>query len=306
MHLTLRQLQVFAAVARHASFSKAAAELHLTQPAVSIQVRHLEEAVGLDLFERVGRQLYLTEAGHEMLHYSRSIADQLGEAAEVFAQMKDVRRGRLSVAVATTANAFASHLLAAFSRRYPAATISLDVTNRATLLRQLADNQTDMVIMGKPPADQDLVGTAFMDNPLVVIAPPDHPLAADRTSRLPLRSITGERFVVRERASGTRAAMERFFAKHEVALDIGMELTSNEALKQAVAAGLGLGIVSGHTLEPELRAGQLKVLDVAHFPIRRQWFVVHRRGKRLSPIAQAFKTFVIDEAENVWTGPSLP
>lgn len=300
MHVTLRQLQVFRAVADHASFSKAAAALHLTQPAVSIQVKHLEDAAGLALIERLGRQLFLTEAGREMLHYSRSIAQQLDEAREAFAQMKDARRGRLAVAVATTANSFASHLLAAFSRDYPDASISLDVSNRGVLIGQLRDNATDIVIMGQPPPDLDVIDEAFMDNPLVVIAPPGHPLVTAGNKRVPLKAIIGERFVVRESASGTRAAMERFFAKHEIALQIGMEMTSNEALKQAVAAGLGLGIASRHTLGPELRAGQLAILPVAHFPIVRQWFVVHRRGKRLSPIAQAFKAFVIAEAANVW------
>ncbi len=299
MHLTLRQLQVFAAVAEHASFSKAAAELHLTQPAVSIQVKHLEESIGLPLFERIGKKLFLTEAGSELRYYSQSIAQQLDDAREVFAQLKDASRGQLRVAVATTANSFASHLLAAFSRLYPNAVLSLDVTNRTSLIRQLRNNETDMVIMGRPPAELELVGEPFMDNPLVVIAAPDHPLAAgDR--RLRLNAITDERFVVRETGSGTRAAMQRFLTEHGLDITIGMEMTSNEALKQAVAAGLGLGVTSRHTLQPELQAGQLVELDVAHFPIVRQWFVVHRQGKRLSPIAQAFRQFVIDEAANVW------
>ncbi|MEQ8799258.1 MAG: LysR family transcriptional regulator [Salinisphaeraceae bacterium] len=299
MHLTLRQLQVFAAVAEHASFSKAAAELHLTQPAVSIQVKHLEESIGLPLFERIGKKLFLTEAGSELRYYSQSIAQQLDDAREVFAQLKDASRGQLRVAVATTANSFASHLLAAFSRLYPNAVLSLDVTNRTSLIRQLRNNETDMVIMGKPPAELELVGEPFMDNPLVVIAAPDHPLATgDR--RLRLNAITDERFVVRETGSGTRAAMQRFLTEHGLDITIGMEMTSNEALKQAVAAGLGLGVTSRHTLQPELQAGQLVELDVAHFPIVRQWFVVHRQGKRLSPIAKAFRQFVMDEAANVW------
>lgn len=299
MHLTLRQLQVFSAVADQASFSKAAAVLHLTQPAVSIQVRNLEQAVGLPLFERLGKRLYLTEAGREMLHYSRSIAQQIDEAREAVAQMKDAKRGRLSVAVATTANSFASHLLAAFSRRYPEAGLSLDVTNRSSLLRQLRDNDTDIVIMGQPPPEMDLVGEPFMDNPLVVIAPPNHALAR-RRRRASLATIAGERFVAREAESGTRAAMQRFFEAHATDVTIAMEMTSNEALKQAVAAGLGLGIASRHTLGPELQSGQLVVLNVAHFPILRQWYVVHRCGKRLSPIALAFKEFVISESANVW------
>ncbi len=298
MHLTLRQLQVFKAVAEHSSFSKAAAELHLTQPAVSIQVKHLEEAIGLPLFERIGRKLFLTEAGCELRYYSLSIARQLEDAREVFAQLKSTRRGQLRVAVATTANSFASHLLAAFSRLYPEAGLTLDVTNRSSLIRQLRDNETDIVIMGKPPSDMDLVSEPFMDNPLVVIAASGHPMSGRR--RIRLSDITDERFVVRETGSGTRAAMQRFMADHGLDIAIGMEMTSNEALKQAVAAGLGLGVTSRHTLEPEIRAGQLVELNVAHFPIMREWFVVHRQGKRLSPIAKAFRQFVIDEASNVW------
>jgi len=294
MHVTLRQLKVFEAVARNLNYTQAAQELHLTQPAVSMQIKQLEESVGLPLFEQMGKQTYLTEAGREMYHYCRAISQQLSEAEEVIEQLKGVKRGHLDVSVASTANYFATRLLASFINHFPEVSFSLDVTNRATLLRQLEQNDKDIVIMGRPPEDRNLETEAFMENPLVVIAPPDHPLASQ--SKIPLKRLEEEAFVVREPGSGTFIAMERFFTQHGIKLKTGMEMTSNEAIKQAVEAGLGLGIVSIHTLELELETGRLVVLDMVDFPILRHWYVVHRRSKRLSPVAQAFKDFVLSEA----------
>lgn len=298
MHVTLRQLKVFEAVARHLSFTRAAEQLHLTQPAVSMQIKQLEGNLGLPLFEQLGKKVYLTEAGREMYHYSRRIQGELAEAEAVLEELKGVTRGSLAISVASTANYFAPRLLAAFSKRHERVTLSLDVTNRETLLRQLENNEKDLVIMGRPPEGMDLVAEAFMDNPLVVIAPPDHPLA--QLTRVPLARLQQEIFVVREMGSGTRIAMERFFSEQGVTLTTGMEMSSNEAIKQAVGAGLGLGIVSVHTLELELETKRLAVLDVEAFPILRHWYVVHRRGKRLSPVAQAFKAFVLEAAERYW------
>jgi DNA-binding transcriptional LysR family regulator len=292
MHVTLRQLTLFEAVARHLSFTRAAEELHLSQPAVSMQVRQLEEAAGLPLFEKLGKRIHLTEAGREMFHYCQGINQQLREVEEVMAALKGVKRGHLRISVATTANYFATRLLASFTREYPGTTFALEVTNRKTLLRRLADNQTDLVIMGKPPEGLELEAEAFMENPLVVIAPPDHPLTGKRKS-IPLARIQEETFVVREMESGTRIAMERFFAARGVVLRAGMEMTSNEAIKQAVEAGLGLGIVSVHTLELELEAKRLEVLDVEGFPIMRHWYLVHREGKRLSPVASVFRDYLL-------------
>lgn len=297
MHLTFRQLKVFEVVARLLSYTQAAKELHLSQPAVSMQIKQLEENTGLPLFEQMGKQNYLTEAGREMYHYSRSIAQQLDEIEEVMEQLKGLERGKLDISVASTANYFATRLLAAFSSRFPGTSFSLDVTNRETLLLQLEQNEKDMVIMGKPPEETELVAEAFMENPLVVIAPPDHALIGE--TGIPLSRLQDETFVVRESGSGTFIAMERFFAERGVTLTTGMEMTSNEAIKQAVEAGLGLGIVSIHTLELELEAGRLVVLDVDEFPILRHWYVVHRHGKRLSPVGQAFKQFVLTEANTL-------
>jgi len=293
MHLTLRQLEVFEAVARHLSFTRAAEELHLSQPAVSMQIRQLEETAGMPLFEKLGKQIHLTEAGREFFHYSQAIGRQLEELAEVVEALKGVQTGHLRISVATTANYFATRLLAAFSRRYPGTAFSLDVTNRKTLLDQLASNETDLVIMGKPPEGLDLDATAFMENPLVIIAPPDHPLAGRKD--IPLAELQNEVFVAREEQSGTRIAMERFFQERGVRLKTGMEMTSNSAIKHAVEAGLGLGIVSIHTLELELEAGRLVVLDVQGFPIERHWYLVTVRGKRLPPVARAFFDFLMGE-----------
>lgn len=299
MNITFRQLKVFEAVARHLSYTQAAQELHLTQPAVSMQIKQLEETTGLPLFEQLGKKTYLTEAGREMYQYSHSISALLSEAEEVLEQLKGVQTGRLNISVASTANYFATRLLAAFAKQYPGTSFSLDVTNRATLLDQLAHNEKDMVIMGMPPEGMDLVTEAFMENPLVVIAPPNHPLAGRQ--KIPLAELQKETFVVREPGSGTFIAMERFFTEHGVNFTTGMEMTSNEAIKQAVEAGLGLGIVSIHTLELELDTGRLITLDVDMFPILRHWYVVHRKGKRLSPVAMAFKQFMITQAPRLST-----
>jgi DNA-binding transcriptional LysR family regulator len=297
MHLTLRQLKVFEAVARNGSFTRAAEELHLTQPAVSMQIKQLEDSAGLPLFEQLGKKIYLTQAGEEMNHYCRSIAQQLEEVDRVMEELKGVKRGRLVIAMASTANYFAPRLLATFNQRYPKVSISLDVTNREGLLDHLDANNIDLVIMGRPPEGLDLVAEPFTENPLVVIAPPDHPLV--KTQKIPLEWLQQETFVVREQGSGTRTAMERFFAEKKVRLSTGMEMSSNEAIKQAVQAGLGLGLVSIHTLQLELETHRLAVLDVEYFPIMRHWYVVHRQGKRLSPAAQLFKGFVLKEARGL-------
>ncbi len=297
LHLTFRQLSVFEAVARHLSFSRAAHELHLTQPAVSMQVKQLEENVGTALFEQLGKKIYLTEAGHELAHYSRMIAQQLAEAEAVLSELKGLKRGKLKISVASTANYFAPQLLATFSQRFPTVTVSLNVTNRQALLQQLANNEMDMAIMGQPPDGLDLVAESFMENPLVVIAPINHMLA--RKKSIPLARLEQETFLIREEGSGTRIVMKRFFDAHSIQLHTGMEMSSTEAIKQAVQAGLGLGVVSLHTVELELEARRLKVLDVKDFPIRRHWYIVHRKDKRLTASALAFKNFLIDEANAV-------
>ena len=302
MHLTLRQLRVFEAVARHLSYTRAAEELHLSQPAVSMQVRQLEETAGLPLFERLGKGIELTEAGREIYNYSRSINRSLQEMDEVLQSLKGVNRGRLHVAVASTVNYFAPRLLAAFHQRYPGVTPRLDVTNREILMRLLDSNSIDLAIMGLPPTEIDVESESFMDNPLVVIAPPGHPMAEARA--IPMAHLASEVFVMREPGSGTRQAMERFFKEQGMAIRHGMQMTRDEAVKQAVRAGLGLSVVSLHTIELELETRRLKVLDVEGFPLARKWYLVYRRGKRLSPAARAFRDFVIEEAPRI-AAPAL-
>lgn len=303
MNITFRQLKIFEAVARHLSFTRAAAELHLTQPAVSMQVKQLEQEAGVPLLEQVGKRIHLTEAGAEMHRYSRAISTLLTEAELVFAEMKGLKRGRLNIAVASTANYFVPRLLATFRVRHPEVTVSLDVTNRAGLIRALAENQTDLVIMGQPPEDMDLVAESFMPNPLVVIAPPSHPLAG--VKRVPVQRLQGETFLVREPGSGTRSLMERVFAEKGLNLATPIEMSSTEAIKQGVEAGLGLALLSVHTLEMELALQRLVVLDVEGFPVLRGWYIVYRAGKRLSAVAQAFRDFILQETPAIVHVPQV-
>ena len=296
LNITIRQLKVFESAARNLSYTRAAEELHLSQPGVSMQIKQLEDVVGLALFEQIGKKMHLTQAGREVFAYSQSIGHLLDEAESVLDELKGLHSGRLSISVATTASYFATRLLAAFSQRYQDITISLDITNREALQRQLENNEPDMVIMGQPPDGVDVEADAFMDNPLVVIAPPGHELAGRKN--IPLAEMEDKSFVVRETGSGTRSAIARFFARHNVNFHTGIEMSSNEAIKQAVEAGLGLGIVSIHTLELELETRRLQVLDVADFPIQRHWYIMQRKGKRLSPAAQAFRQFVLAQAKD--------
>lgn len=303
MNVTLRQLKIFDAVARHLSFTKASEELHLTQPAVSMQIKQLEEIIGLPLIELVGKRVHLTEAGEELQRYTRAVTSLLGEAQQVFEEMKGLRRGHLKIAVASTANYFVPRLWAAFRKRHPDVSVSLNVTNRQGLIRALVDNQSDLVIMGLPPEGLDLVAEPFMPNPQVVIAPPSHPLVGAR--QIPLQELQSEAFLVREEGSGTRSLMERVFAEKHLAPATPIEMSSTEAIKQGVEAGLGLALLSVHTLEMELALKRLVVLDVEGFPVLREWYVVHRAGKRLSALAQAFRDFILSETRGIVEVPQV-
>lgn len=296
-NVTLRQIKVFEAVAHHSSYTRAADELYLTQPAVSMQIKQLEENLDVALFEQIGKRIYLTEAGREFHRYSSHIVQQLSEAETVLEELKGVQRGNLNISVVSTAKYFAPRLLAIFSRRFQDVTVSLDVTNRERVLRQLTANEKDIAIMGIPPLDQDLVAKPFTENPLVIVAPPDHPLTAEKN--IPLERLQKETFLMREPGSGTRSAMERFFEERDIHISSSMMMNSNEAIKQAVQAGLGLGIVSVHTVVLELEVQRLAILDVEHLPIMRHWYLVHRQGKRLSPLSQAFKEFILGEAHDI-------
>lgn len=290
--LTLRQFRVFEAVARNLSFSRAAEELHLSQPGVSMQIKGIETILGLPLTEQVGKKIFLTEAGREVLHASQAITARLDDLQANLAQLQGIDSGRLNLAVTSTVNAVATDILVRFRGRHPGVSVHLDVSNRAEVLDLLAANRIDLAIMGQVPENLGLEAIRFMDNPLVVIAPPDHPLA--RKKKVSVDALAAESFLVREAGSGTRGAMERFFATRGLEIRSSMEMSSNEAIKQAVQAGLGLGILSLQTLEMERALKRLAVLNVEGFPIMRHWYIVHRADKRLSPAAQAFKAFVLE------------
>lgn len=304
VNFSLRQLRVFETVARRLSYTRAAEELHLSQPAVSMQVRQLEEEIGLPLFERLGKAVSLTEAGREVFEYSRSINQTLRDLEEVIDSIKGVGAGCLSIAVASTVNYFAPRLLAQFHQRYPGVQLELDIANRERLVRLLEANSVDLVLMGQPPGEVDVESEIFLDNPLVIIAPAEHPLA--EASRIPLAALADEVFIMREPGSGTRLALERHFAEQGIPLHQGMQMTRNEAVKQAVRSGLGLSVVSLHTIELEVETGRLVILDVEGFPLLRHWFLVYRRGKRLSPAARAFRDMILTEAQSLANLVPLP
>jgi DNA-binding transcriptional LysR family regulator len=293
-HVTLRQLRVFEAVARNLSFSRASRELHLTQPGISMQVKKLEEQVGLPLFERIGKKTFLTEAGAELHRHSRVVAQQLRDAEEALAARKGLTQGRLHITMVSTAKYFAPPLLARFLKQHPGVSVKLSANNRETVLRQLADNEVDFAIMGRPPQRMETVAEAFARHPHVIIAAPDHPLAGKR--RIPLERLARETFLIREPGSGTRGLLERLFAERGLPLNVSMEIASNETIKQAVIAGMGISFISRHTIELELKTRRLVVLDLQGLPIVRDWHVVHLAAKQLSPIALALKDFLLTQA----------
>ncbi|KWR75344.1 LysR family transcriptional regulator [Cupriavidus sp. IDO] len=290
---TLRQLKVFETVARHMSFSRAAEELHLTQPAVSTQVRQLENHVGLPLFEQLGKKIYLTPAGHEMLHYSRSIIQQFREAEDAMSQLKGISGGRLNVAVISAGDYFFPRLLAEFMERHEGVTLNLAVHNREELLHQLAGNLTDLAVMVRPPEGMDTINESFAPHPYVIVAAPTHPLVGKRN--IPLAGLTDEAFVSREKGSDTWNSMQEGFAGRLSNLRIAMEIKSTETIKQAVIANMGIAFLSAHTVGLELQTGKLAVLDIEGFPVMLNWYVVHRKNKRLPPVALAFKQFLMEE-----------
>ncbi|MEJ8838272.1 LysR family transcriptional regulator [Ramlibacter sp. AN1133] len=288
---TLRQLKVFEAVARHRSFSRAAEELHLTQPAVSTQVRKLEEHAGLPLFEQLGKKIHLTPAGAQMLQSSREIIQKFQEAEEAMAQYKGVSGGRLNVSVISAGDYFFPRLLVEFAQRHEGVTLNFGVCNREELLAQMKENVTDLAVMVRPPEDEDTVAEPFAPHPYVIVAAPTHPLA--KTPRISVSRVIREPFVVREKGSDTWNSMVDGFGTQLPGLNIAMEIRSTETIKQAVMAGMGVSFLSAHTVSRELQSGSLCILDVQGFPLMLNWFVVHRRTKRLPPVAQAFKNFLL-------------
>jgi len=288
---TLRQLKVFETAARLLSFSRAAEELHLTQPAVSTQIKLLQQHAGVTLFEHLGKKVYLTPAGSELLRYSRAIIELFRQAGEAMAARQGISGGTLNVAVISAGDYFFPQLLAEFSRGAPGVKLNLGVFNREQLLQQLADNLTDLAVMVRPPRELDTIDEPFAPHPYVIVARPDHPLA--RRRRIPLQTLLQERFITRERGSDTWNSMEDGFGAQLAKLDVAMEIRSTETIKQAVIAGMGISFLSAHTIGRELDMRQLAVLDVVGFPVLLQWYVVHMRHKVLAPVAQAFKAFLL-------------
>ncbi len=284
-HLTFRQLETFATVARLGSFSRAAEALHLTQPAVSIQIRQISESVGLPLFEQSGREIRLTAAGQELLRTARELDDSWNRFESAVDALKGLKKGRLRVALVTTAKYFLPRMLGAFCQRYPDIEIELEVANRARIIERLRANEDDLYIMSFPPEELDVVATPFLDNPLVVVAPAAYPLPAGPLS---LADLAPHPFLLRETGSGTRKAVDRHLAANGLTLKVKLALGSNEAIRDLVASGMGLAILSRHVLGEHPEQEGLRILEVAGFPLQQPWSVVHLRQKILSLPAHAF------------------
>jgi DNA-binding transcriptional LysR family regulator len=295
-NVTFRQLRVFTEVAKHLSFVRAAEVLHLTPPAVTMQVKELESAVELPLFHREGRKVALTTAGEYFLVYARKLLATLKDADDAMARLRGVEAGTLAVGLVSTAKYFVPQLLARFCEEHPGIEVRLTVAaNREHLVTLLQAGEVDVAVMGRPPKELAMRAEHFAAHPLVIVAPPDHPLLA--LDHVPVAALAPYRFIVREPDSGTRAAMETFFKQHRVDVQVAMQMPSNETIKQAVIAGMGLAFLSLHTLGLELRAGVLKRLDVEDTPVMRTWNLVHPLGRVLSPAAEAFRYFMLDRAE---------
>lgn len=286
-------MRIFASAAAHLSFTRAAAELHLTPPAVSIQIAQLEREAGQPLFERLGRRLFLTRAGQALLRSSAAVLSQLRIIEEEMAALRGVEGGLLDVGVISAGDYFFPTLLAAFCQRHPGVRVSLSVCNRDELIRRLDHNRVDLAVMSQPPEGAEFEAASFAAHPVVVAAAPGHRLA--RARRTPLAALAREPFVAREQGSLTREVMDRTLRRARIRPAIAIEAASNETIKQAVAAGFGVAFLSAHAIALEVESGRLAVLDIAEMPAQRRWFTVHRRGKRLPAVARAFGAFLAEE-----------
>lgn len=289
-HATLHQLRIFLAVARHGSFARAAEALHLSPPTLSLQVKQLADTVGQPLFEQLGKKIYLTAAGQTLAEACEDVEARLERLSQDLAALQGVERGRLRLAILTTVKYTVPKLLGGFCAAHPGIEVAMLVGNREMLLQRLTANQDDLFIMGQPPEAMDVVCEDFADNPLVLVAPPGHPLEGERA--IDPQRLRHEPFILREPGSGTRLTAERFFAAQGITLRNRLEVGSNEAIKQTVAGGLGLAVLSATTVTAELALGELRQLDVQGFPLIRRWHVVYPRGKRLSAAARAFKDWL--------------
>jgi DNA-binding transcriptional LysR family regulator len=287
MNLTFRQLRLFLALADSGSVSAAARAVHVTQPTASMQLKEISQTIGMPVYEVIGKRVFLTEAGRDLAETARAIAGEWESLAQKFDAMRGLTRGRLRVSLVNTAQYFIPRLLGEFYAQHPEIGVSLEVLNRDGVVARLRENLDDLYIMSMPPADVDLEDAVFMPNPLLLIAPASHSLAKRR--KLTLEQLAGERFILRERGSGTRMAAEQLFSQQKFRPRLRMELGSNEAIRQAVAGGLGVAVLSGHALDDGKAGSAVAVLNVAGFPLHSQWHVVYPKGKRLSPIAAVFR-----------------
>lgn len=294
---TMRQLRVFESAARHLSVTRAAEELHLTPPAVSIQIRLLEGHANAELFERLGRRLRLTEAGAEALARTREILGLVRDAEEAIAGLVSLEQGLLDVGVINAGDYFFPWLLAAFRDEHPRIRVRLSVGNREELLARLEGHAVDLAVMSHAPTQAEFAAEAFAPHPHVIVCAPGHALARKRS--VPLEVVAREPLITREPGSATHLAMQQAFGEARIVPRIEMEIGSNETIKQAVAAGFGLGFLSSHAVQQELALGRLAVVAVKGFPVMRQWYVVHRRGRRLPRITQAFQRFLVKEGERL-------
>ncbi|MEA5564154.1 LysR family transcriptional regulator [Anabaena sp. UHCC 0399] len=290
---TLHQLKVFEAAARHGSFTRAAEELFLTQPTVSMQIKQLTKSVGLPLFEQVGKRLYLTEAGRELFATCRQIFETIVQFEMKVANLKGLKQGQLRLAVITTAKYFIPRLLGPFCELYPGIEISLQVTNHEGIIERMMSNMDDLYIMSQVPENLDVNCEPFLDNPLVVFAPLNHPLAKEKN--IPIERLSNQPFIMREPGSGTRRAVQSLLDEHNIKVKVKLELGSNEAIKQAIAGGLGISALSRHTLLSD--AAEFSILDVQHFPIKRNWYMVYPAGKQLSIVARTYYEYLLDAAK---------
>jgi DNA-binding transcriptional LysR family regulator len=295
LNVSLRQLRVFSTVGRHLSFARAAEELHLSPPAVSMQIRDLEETLGLPLFDRRGKQVALTTGGEYFLLHARRVLGSLKDAEDTIARLKGVRAGRIAFGMVSTAKYFVPRILGGFLRDHPGVEVALAESNRDGLIELLRRNEVDFAVMGTPPRELETRSEPFAAHPLGVIAPPDHPYAA--LSDVPPALLARERFLLRERGSGTRAAMDRYFQSQRIEPVPAMEMRSNESIKQAVMAGMGLAFLSLHTIALERAHGLIRILEVPGLPLVRRWQLVHLKGKLLSPPAEALRYYVLEQGE---------
>ncbi len=297
MRMTLRQLQVFRAVCETLSYSRAAEEMSLTQPAVSLQIRQLEELVGQPLFEYVGKKLYLTDAAEALQRASTDIFGRLDSLDMQLSDLQGSLQGQLNLAVESSAKYVTPHLFAAFKRLHPEVSLQLVVVNHAQAVKRLSVSRDDLLIMSQVPTDMDLEFMPFLNNPIIAVAPPEHPLC--RAATLSLQDLTGYPLLVREPGSGTRRAGEDYLRQKRAHFAQTIQVASLDALRECVVAGLGLALLPRHAVHLELASGRLCELPVVELPLYRSWCVVHSRGKRLSPVAQAFFAFLREERAQI-------